>query len=83
MSPFEDARRIVADALHVDPVTIGADASVTDTEGWDSIAHVNIMLVLEERAGGAIPPERVAHLLSVAAIADFLASVPADGPAAE
>ena len=81
MSPLEDARRIVADALHVDPATIDADASVTDTEGWDSIAHVNIMLVLEDRAGGALPAEKVAHLLTVAAIADFLASVPADGSA--
>lgn len=82
MSPLEEARRIVADALHVDPSTIGADAGVTDTEGWDSIAHVNIMLALEERAGGALPAEKVAHLLTVAAIADFLASIAAGGPAA-
>ena len=81
MSPLEDARRIVADALHVDPATIDADASVTDTEGWDSIAHVNIMLVLEDRAGGALPAEKVAHLLTVAAIADFIASIATDGPA--
>lgn len=82
MSPLEDARQMVAEALQVDPAVVGADTGALNTEAWDSIVHINIMLALEERAGGAIPHDRVAGLLSVAAIADFLASIPAGRPAA-
>lgn len=81
MSPDEAARRIVAEALSVDPSTISPLAGVTDIEGWDSIAHVNILLTLQDMAGGAIPPDKVGHLFTVSAIADFIATLPPAGSA--
>jgi acyl carrier protein len=72
----------VAEVLCVDPSAIGPKAGVTNTGGWDGIGHVNIMLILEEKAGGALATDKVAQLLTVAAITEFLAWLPAAGPAA-
>ncbi len=79
MSPSDRARQIVANALHVDVTAVPADADVATLTGWDSIAHVNIMMVLEELAAGQLTSDDVGNLFSVAAISAFLASLAASG----
>lgn len=72
MTPLEEARRIVAEAIHADATAIGEDASIETLAGWDSIAHVTIMMAVEERTGGALPPDAVIGMISVQAIAAYL-----------
>lgn len=72
MTPLEDAKAILAAAIRENPQTIADTASVENLADWDSIAHVNVMLALEERAGVPLAPEIVVAIVSVRDIADYL-----------
>lgn len=83
MSPLEHARAIIAAAVHAEPAAIPGEGSVADIPGWDSIAHVNIMLAIEAATGRTIPASEAGRLFSVAAIARYLETVaPGSGVAA-
>ena len=51
---------------------LGEDAGLGRTLGWDSLAHVNLMLSLEDWAGVAVPPELMGELTDAGAIAVWL-----------
>ena len=68
-STVADVRRILAEVLELDPGAVAAEASTASLEAWDSIAHLNLILALEQELGVAIPPEEMADLTSVAALA--------------
>ena len=61
---------VFARILEVDALAIGEDASPETIEEWDSLAHVKIILALEEEFGISAAPVAVA------------AAAPGDGAAA-
>ena len=46
--------------------------SVDNVEGWDSMAHVGLIAVLQREFGVSIPPAMVIELTSIAGIKKFL-----------
>ncbi|MEM1376438.1 MAG: acyl carrier protein [Pseudomonadota bacterium] len=72
MNALQTAKKIVGDALHIDQTAIYDDLSADTSDAWDSVAHINIMLSIEEQIGGGIPVEEVFMLNSVSTIAAFL-----------
>lgn len=52
--------------------TIGPDAGMGRTRGWDSLAHVNLILALETWAGVPVPPELMGELTTLETLADWL-----------
>jgi len=52
--------------------TLGPDAGMGRTRGWDSLAHVNLILALETWAGVPVPPELMGELTTVEALASWL-----------
>lgn len=52
--------------------TLGPGAGMGRTRGWDSLAHVNLILALETWAGVAIPPELMGELTTLETLADWL-----------
>ncbi|MEL6920624.1 MAG: acyl carrier protein [Pseudomonadota bacterium] len=80
MSHLEDAKAIVAGAMHIDPSGLNEETSAETAAGWDSVAHINILLAIEERIGGGVPVERIVALSSVGAIAAFLQDFEGGGP---
>ncbi|MEO1008905.1 MAG: acyl carrier protein [Planctomycetota bacterium] len=65
---LSQTRRIIADTLGADD--IAADASPDSVEAWDSFAHLNIVMALEQSFGVSFDPEEVGELLSPQAFAD-------------
>jgi acyl carrier protein len=64
--------KIFQQAFGVSPVT---DAmSFLNVPGWDSMAHVALMLALEREFGVSIPPASAVDLTDVAAIRKYLQS---------
>jgi acyl carrier protein len=61
------ARRLLAQALHVDPAALETDAAIGRTERWDSLAHMNLILALEEYLGRQLDTE---SMLAIESIAD-------------
>ena len=47
-------------------------ASPTTIAGWDSLASVTLMTVLEEEFNVEIPPDAMEHLLSFQRVLDYL-----------
>ncbi|KAF0235375.1 MAG: hypothetical protein FD177_129 [Desulfovibrionaceae bacterium] len=51
---------------------LGPDAGMGRTRGWDSLAHVNLILALETWAGVPVPPELMGELTTLETLADWL-----------
>jgi acyl carrier protein len=70
----ERVRRIISDmfAVPIDQVT---DESSPDTiEAWDSMAHLNLVLSLEQEFAITFDLDEIAELTSVPAIVDRITS---------
>jgi len=52
------------------------DTSVTSLQQWDSLAHITLILALEEEFGLSFTPDEAAEMLSVPDIERILASRP-------
>jgi acyl carrier protein len=68
------ARDIIAEVLRCPPESVSGDATVGSLPGWDSIAHVNIVLAVEARLGRPLTPEEIGTARTVADFAGFLNS---------
>ena len=69
----DEARRLLAAALHVAPAEIADDAAIGSVEAWDSIAHVNLIMALEERLGRTLDPLETMEAATVPGLAKLLA----------
>ncbi len=64
-SVLTDVRRIAADVLG-QPFDLVTASSTRDTvPGWDSLAHVNLVLALEQRFDLQFLPEEMMEMLSI------------------
>jgi acyl carrier protein len=52
--------------------SLDPDAGMGRTRGWDSLAHVNLILDIEQWAGVSVPPELVGELTTLKALAGYL-----------
>ena len=72
MSAITTARHLLAEALAVDESALPADARIGSIEQWDSLAHMRILLALEERIGKPLDAEAAIAIGSVDDIAQVL-----------
>jgi acyl carrier protein len=70
---FEQLRDIMALTFDVAPETIGRETTRDSCAKWDSLAHLNLMLALEDGFGVTLTVDEMAELTSVAAILDRFA----------
>ncbi len=45
------ARALLAEAMEIDAAAIGDDATMENFEAWTSVAHLRLILALEEKLG--------------------------------
>ncbi len=69
---WQTARQLLASALQVEPPQVEVEAAIGQTERWDSLAHMRLVLVLEEHLGRTLTTEEMLALESLADIAAFL-----------
>ena len=60
-----DARRMLAEALELDPAQLPADASVVTMHEWDSLAHLRLIEVMERELSAELPPELLVSIGSL------------------
>jgi acyl carrier protein len=58
-------RQTVSDVLGVPLKDITDDTSPDTVEGWDSVAHLNLIMALEENLGMGFTPEETMDMTSV------------------
>ncbi len=66
--------QILADTLGVDIGTLNEETSMENTAAWDSVAHLNLVLSLEQAFGQRFSPDEFMQMQSVAAIRQALAA---------
>ena len=62
--------RVFQEAFAVTEVDDGM--SIGDVEGWDSLGHVGLMMVLQQEFGVKISPARAVQLTNVRSIREFV-----------
>ena len=66
-------RQTIAKQFSVAPDPITRETVAMDVPGWDSVAHVHLMLAIEREFGVRIPDDRVFGLDNVGDLVDALA----------
>jgi acyl carrier protein len=69
----EKILQILADTLGSGPSALSEATSMENTPAWDSVAHLNLVLSLEQAFGLRFSPEEFLQMQSVAAIKQVLA----------
>ena len=62
----------VAEETGVDPATLEPMTTAADVEGWDSLAHVRIVLNIEMRAGMTVDVDMTYGAATLADLVDLL-----------
>ena len=65
MTTDEKLREVMASVLRVPADDIDEHTSTDNVEAWTSLAHLDLILALEEEFGVTIPDEDVGDLTSV------------------
>ncbi|MCP4314564.1 MAG: hypothetical protein GY789_00645 [Hyphomicrobiales bacterium] len=72
MNMMHAARQIVAQATRTPLEEVKEDSAIESLSAWDSIAHIAIILAIEERLARPLTPEAIVNVESVRTIADLL-----------
>ncbi len=67
MSGVEKIKTILGDVLGMPATAIPDDASVETLEAWDSIAHLNFVMSVEQVFGVSLTPEEAVAMTELAA----------------
>ena len=65
MTTIEAVRRLAADVMHKTVDEVPPDGTRDSISGWDSMAHVNLVLALEQHFGVQFKPEEMMEMLSI------------------
>ena len=69
----EAVLRQLAEALEIDPRSLGKETMSRDVEGWDSLGTMNILFWLNAEFGIKLDPNETGRVQSVRGILDLLA----------
>ena len=72
MDLFDQIQYMIATTLRVSPDKITRESSDKDLVSWDSLAHVNLMMSLEQTFDLFLEVEDFAKLTSVPAILEYV-----------
>lgn len=72
MALIDDVKQLVANVTGAATEELSEESSIETLEAWDSMAHVNIILSIEQNYGLSVGPDEAADLISIAAIRDYL-----------
>jgi acyl carrier protein len=72
MELFQKIQNLIASTLKVAPDKVTRETSDKDLVAWDSLAHVNLMMSLEQTFDLFLEVEDFTQLTSVPAIVEYL-----------
>jgi acyl carrier protein len=72
MSVIDQVRQLLADTLNLPLEAIHEDSATGTLDAWDSLAHVNLMMAVEQHFDIELDVEDFLELTSVTTIAQFV-----------
>lgn len=77
MSVEQRMQRVIKDVLRHDDLVLSDEMTAGDVEGWDSLAHINIMFLLESEFGVHFTDEQLNGFRTVGDLRRYLAETAA------
>lgn len=74
MSNAQKARALLAKALNLPEQDVDGSTMIGATQQWDSLAHMRLMLALEETLGSELDMEAVVNIANLSDVEVMLAS---------
>lgn len=68
----QSIQALLAEALRIAPEMTHPELAFGDLPQWDSMGHMEVMMLLEERFGVEITAETITKLTSIPAICTYL-----------
>lgn len=72
MTTMDELLRLIAAALKLPVGAIDPTTSMKTTEAWDSLAHMELVISLEEHYQIMLEADQIAQMTSVAAVVEQL-----------
>lgn len=63
---------IIQDVLGADDLQLDESTSAGDVDGWDSLAHINIMVAVEEEFRVSFTSDQLTRFKNLGELQDFL-----------
>ena len=73
-SPLEAILTVAADVFQVSRKDLAPASSPDTVEGWDSVAHLNLVMAVEAQFSVTFEPDEIAAMSDLGAIARILES---------
>lgn len=71
---MHEAKRLLADALRIDPSRIGDEAAMRDLPQWDSLAHMELIVLVEKHLGATLNMDEILEMTTIPGLVRVLAS---------
>lgn len=71
---MQEAKRLLADALRIDLSRIGDETAMRDLPQWDSLAHMELIVLVEEHLRTTLSMDEIMAMTSVSGLARVLAT---------
>jgi acyl carrier protein len=71
---YEKLSDILRDQFDDDDIVARPDLTATDVDGWDSFAHIRLMLAVERSFGVSFSASQISTLNNVGDLANLIAS---------
>lgn len=71
---MQEAKRLLADALRIDLSRIGDETAMRDLPQWDSLAHMELIVLVEEHLRTTLSMDEIMEMTSVSGLARVLAT---------
>ena len=72
MGELNGAKKLLAEATHADAATVPDGARIGSFERWDSLAHLRLILAIEEMIGRRLDPDEAVEIESLQDVAALL-----------
>jgi acyl carrier protein len=64
--------KLIGEVLEVDEISLTSETTADDVPGWDSVAHVNILVTIEATFGIRFDASEISSLSSVGVLVDMI-----------
>lgn len=65
---------VIMDQLDLDDLSLTRDTQAQDVDGWDSLAHVRIIIAVEQAFNVRLPTSQVTTIANVGELVDLIRS---------
>ena len=65
-------REIMSSVLDIPEAVITDNTTPENTKNWDSLAHINLVVALEEQFGVTFGEDHITNLISISAICNII-----------